>query len=403
LKILIYEHACGGGFAEGVVSPGILAEGFGMLRLCVANLKAAGHEVLVVLDEGLSRLNPPIEADFIPVFSFKDAQQAILKTCADVDAVCVIAPETGGILYELVKFIEQNGVPTLNSHSSAIQAVSDKANLYKILKANNIKTPKTIQVNAAQCSKEFIISEFSFPVVVKPVDGAGCGGLSVVNDASQVRGAVEKIDAEFDSDTFMIQEYLKGETVSVSLLCTDAKALPVSFNKQNVILSTPEGVSGYVGGAMPFDHEMMQEAVKTAKNVVSCFSGLRGYVGVDLVLTDNGPVVVDVNPRLTTSFVGLSRVVDFNFADAIVNAALENKLPLETGFSGCACFAKIETPRIDIDLLDILYGIPEVVSPPFHVQDSNVGCVLISAEGNSLEEAQRLLEETKKYILGVVM
>ena len=84
LNILVYEHACGGGFAEGAVSPGILAEGFGMLRAFVSNLKAAGHEVTVILDEGLSRLNPPIEANcVIPIFSFKEAQQAILKACAE--------------------------------------------------------------------------------------------------------------------------------------------------------------------------------------------------------------------------------------------------------------------------------------------------------------------------------
>jgi predicted ATP-grasp superfamily ATP-dependent carboligase len=407
LKILIYEHACGGGFAEGAVSPGILAEGFGMLRLCAANLKTAGHEVTVIIDEGLSRLNPPIEADFIPIFNFQDAQQTILKKCADIDAAYIIAPETDGTLYALVQLIEQNGIPTLNSNSNAIQAVSNKANLYRTIENSfdkqKVKTPKTIQVNVSQCDKATLMTEFDFPLIVKPVDGVGCSGLSVVEDDSQVSEAIEKIDAEFASETFLVQEYLKGEAVSVSLLCTDTQTLPISLNKQNIVLSTTKGASGYIGGVVPFDHDMKSDAFKTAEATVNCFSGLKGYVGVDMILTDSGPVVIDVNPRLTTSFVGLNSAMEFNIVDAIINAVLKNRLPSKTVSSErYTCFSKLETPKIDIDLLDMLYAIPEVISPPFPVPDSKNGCTLISVEGRSLEEAQRLLEETIKQLLDIM-
>jgi tyramine---L-glutamate ligase len=400
LNILVYEHACGGGFAEEAVSPGILAEGFGMLRSFVSNLKTAGHEVTVILDEGLSRLNPPIEADcVIPIFSFKEAQQAILKACANTDAAYVIAPETAGTLQSLVEFIEQNGVPLLNCRSTAIKAVSDKANLYETLKACKIKTPKTVRVNIAQYVKETIMAKFDFPVVFKPVDGVGCSGLSIVKDESQVETAIAKIDAELASESFMVQEYVKGEAVSVSLLCTGNKCMPVSLNKQNVTLSTPDEPSCYVGGCIPFDHKMKQKAFQTAENVLCCFSGLKGYVGVDLILTKKGPVVVDVNPRLTTSFIGLSRIAGFNFSDAIIKAAVRNDLPEKAPLSGYCCFSKIETPKVDLDCIDALYRVPGVVSPPFPVQDFEEGCALVSGEGNSLDEASQVLEEAKKRVL----
>ncbi len=371
-----------------------------MLRAFVSNLKTAGHDVTVILDEGLSRLNPPIEADcVIPIFSFKEAQQAILKTCANIDAAYVIAPETAGTLQALVEFIEQNGVPLLNCRSTAIRAVSDKANLYETLKANKLKTPKTVRVNVAQYVKEAITVKFDFPVVFKPVDGVGCSGLSIVKNESQVEGAIAKIDAELASETFMVQEHLEGEAVSVSLLCTGSKSMPVSLNKQNVTLSTPDKASCYVGGCVPFEHKMKQKAFQTAEKVVGCFSGLNGYVGVDLILTEKGPVVVDVNPRLTTSFIGLSRIAGFNFADAIVKASLKNELPANASLSAYACFSKIETPKSDLDSLDKLYKLSGVVSPPFPVQDCEEGCALISGEGNSLDEACLLLEEAKKRVL----
>ena len=75
------------------------------------------------------------------------------------------------------------------------------------------------------------------------------------------------------------------------------------------------------------------------------FSGLRGYVGVDLVLAEDKPFVVDVNPRLTTSYVGLSRVAGFNVAEAIVNAVVNGKLPKASELKGYAYFSKVETPE----------------------------------------------------------
>jgi tyramine---L-glutamate ligase len=400
LNILVYEHACGGGFAEGVVSPGILAEGFGMLRSVVANFKAAGHEVTVIIAAELSRFNPPIQADcIIPIFSFKEAQQAILKACVTIDAAYIIAPETGDTLHALVEFIEQNGVPTLNCRSSAIQAVSDKAALYQTLKANKVKTPKTVRVNVAEYVKESIKAKFDFPVVVKPVDGVGCSGLSIVKEEAQVEGAIKKINAELASEVFVVQEYLEGEAVSVSLLCTGNKTLAVSLNQQKVNLSTPEDTSCYVGGCVPFDHKLKQKALKAAETVVNCFPGLKGYVGVDLILTEKGPVVVDVNPRLTTSFIGLSRIAGFNFADAIANATLKGELPSKATISGYACFSKIKTHQPDVDCLQKLYKLPGVVSPPFPVPDCDSGYALVSGEGNSLDEAKLLLEEAKKRVL----
>ncbi|MCA1852170.1 MAG: ATP-grasp domain-containing protein, partial [Beggiatoa sp.] len=47
-------------------------------------------------------------------------------------------------------------------------------------------------------------------------------------------------------------------------------------------------------------------------------SGLAGYVGVDLILTPSGPIVVEVNPRLTTAYVGLVEALEINIAAAIL-------------------------------------------------------------------------------------
>ena len=53
--------------------------------------------------------------------------------------------------------------------------------------------------------------------------------------------------------------------------------------------------------------------------------GLLGYVGVDLVLGDaadgSRDYAIEINPRLTTSYVGLRALADFNIAEAMLRAA----------------------------------------------------------------------------------
>ena len=42
-------------------------------------------------------------------------------------------------------------------------------------------------------------------------------------------------------------------------------------------------------------------------------------MGIDFIMTDAGPVVLDINPRLTTSYVALSKMTESNLASRILH------------------------------------------------------------------------------------
>ena len=49
--------------------------------------------------------------------------------------------------------------------------------------------------------------------------------------------------------------------------------------------------------------------------------GLRGFVGIDLVWhEERGPVVIEVNPRVTCAYVGLSAALGRNLAAELLDA-----------------------------------------------------------------------------------
>ena len=269
MKLLVYEHLSGGGYAGQPINVSVLSEGFGMLRTLVADFKAAGHEVTVFLDARLSKLNPPIAANCtIPVFYAQESQKFLLKAAEINDAVYVIAPETGRTLQSLVQIVRQTGKLSLNCEADTIRKVADKTVLCETLKNKGLPAPETMAFNVDSGLAEVksaIKSKLSYPVVFKPPDGVSCGGLSIVKEDAQVEDAIAKVRTESAEKHFIVQEFIRGEAVSVSLLCTGGEALAISLNEQNIKLATPEADSSYEGGVVPFDHPLKHEAFKVAE------------------------------------------------------------------------------------------------------------------------------------------
>ena len=183
-----------------------------------------------------------------------------------------------------------------------------------------------------------------------------------------------------------MQEFIEGSSASVSLICADAKALPVSLNLQDITFAPPEGVSSYNGGLVPFEHPLKEEAFEAAKRVAESFGGLRGYVGVDVILAEKGVFIVEVNPRLTTSYVGLRRVADFNVADAIVDAAVKGVLPESAQPVGVSCFSKVPVSRPVIFAWQDFLRMEELISPPFPIADEEICYAMLQSYGDTTRQ-----------------
>jgi hypothetical protein len=72
-----------------------------------------------------------------------------------------------------------------------------------------------------------------------------------------------------------------------------------------------------LGGSTPIPEPFQSRARRLAEQAIACVEGLRGYVGVDLVLGDED-MAIEINPRLTTSYIGLRQLADSNLAEALL-------------------------------------------------------------------------------------
>lgn len=401
LRVLIYEHLCGGGCAGQELQPDVLCEGYAMLKALISDFKLLGCSVITFIDSRIMRFNPPLQADEIfPISSQGNLYRVFKKACLDTDAVHIMAPESEGVLRKLVERVEEFGGVPLNCKPEAIGACSNKMNVYERLKRLGIHVPETIPVNVQEDANRVrsLARELGFPVVFKPVNGVGSSGLSIVEDEGQVSMAVHKIREVSSDEFFLLQEYVRGLPASVSLISNGEKALPLTLNAQLMKLASPSLSSRYEGGIVPLAHQQREEAFQAAQATMNCFNGVRGYVGVDMILTASGPVVVEVNPRLTTSYVGLRKVLNLNPAGAIMNSALARELPKNVETSGCTFFFKVRVPPPNVKILSVLYALDEVFSPPFPV-GAGESWALVASFSDELKNARLKAYEAKRKLI----
>ena len=400
LKILVYEHISGGGYAEQPLPTEVLAEGFAMLRCIVADFRAAGHQVTTLLDCRLFKLNPPIEANYTSQVLYASEPQKILPNLAkNNDAIYIIAPETNQTLQSYIELAEKTGKTILNTPANTIAKTSDKTTLYVDLQKTGYAIPKTLILNVAHSTTQIeqaLTTHLTYPLIFKPADGAGCNGISIIENPTDIDQGVAKIKAASANPHFIAQEKIEGDSVSVSLISNGKKALALTLNKQQITLAK-QTESSYQGGSTPYEHPKAEEAKILAEHIAESL-GLQGYVGIDLILSQNTIFVIDVNTRLTVSYVGLRQIIDINIAQALINAVITKQLPQKPNLQGTVCFSKIQTIPPTSEIYRKTTKLPGIITPIFPLPNTPQSTALIIGYGTNLQEAQARLEEAKNAL-----
>ncbi len=399
MKLLVFEFFSGGGFVEGEIS-GLIGEAYAMLRYIVEDFREAGFEVYTTLDHRIAQLVPPLRAHQVKVVSSWDLD-LFRELLGEFDAVFLIAPETDNILYSLASEVVKAGAKLLGPLPSAIELTTDKSKLLGVAKELGLKVPRhsLSKTSSSAASVEKIVQGIGYPVVFKVLDGAGSEGLSLVSEGNEIPQAIEKIRRVSNRDLFLVEEFVPGVDASVSLISNGEKAFPLSLNFQSVKIRSPNEESKYEGGYVPLRHRLKEQAFEDTKTLVENINGLQGYVGVDVKLSDDEVTILEVNPRLTTSYLGLRRVLRQNLTSMINEAIVNKTLPSKISIEGCAYFKKIYLPdlRIDEGRFRKIAQRKGVAAPPFPMGDK-IHAILVTHSKNE-KLAMLNMEKMKKDLI----
>jgi predicted ATP-grasp superfamily ATP-dependent carboligase len=260
------------------------------------------------------RLGPsPLRgARVVPISSREDETREFERLARECDATLIIAPEFNRILIERCRIVEDCGGRMLGPGSRAVELCTDKLRLAGHLRDAGINTIPTHGLDCLGTEPAF-----PYPIVIKPRDGAGSQQTYRVDNPAEFVPRSASLCEAVGERNFIVQPWIPGRPVSVALLFSrsgdEVEVLPVADQS----LSDDRQFS-YRGGIVPaagVDQERLQSTALAACRTVP---RLRGYVGVDLIVPDDlrlAPVVVEINPRLTTSYLGYRALARDNLAE----------------------------------------------------------------------------------------
>jgi hypothetical protein len=270
MKVLLAEYAT-------CHDPALAFEGAAMLETIKMSFERCGYEVVL-----------PGCGDFAAEI------ERLAPTC---DMGLVIAPDH--LLARYMQILEQH-THNLGCGFMTIALCANKMQTGKILRSHGISVPSEVTEGKR---------------VIKPVKGCGAQGVRVSDGPAG--------EGEFS------QQYIDGEHFSVSLVASrvigDACAyftgkppIVLAVNRQ-CIGQEADGAIHYLGGETPVHPAREAEIIETAKKAIIVL-GLQGYCGVDVVVADK-VYVVDVNPRITTSLVGIAACMQEEIAEILIDAS----------------------------------------------------------------------------------
>lgn len=322
LKVFVCEFITGGGLYSAPLPASLVREGQAMLNALLCDLlDTPGIEIITTRDPRLPPVTQPVTQYVLD--SEQDVQR-LWQYCIDMsDAVWAVAPESGGTLEALAAMA---GPKWLGCTPEAIRIAASKRATAALLAVRGIAAVPTYGATEWQADR-------GGKWVAKPDDGVGCGDIRIFDDASELNSWL----ADGRMGSHVVQPWLSGEAASISMLCRSGEARLLSCNRQ--LIEVVDDTIRYRGSILNDMSVYWDAFAAMAARVAAALPGLAGYVGVDVMVHDGRLTVLEINPRLTTSYVGLRRAIGLNPAELVLDLHYNGQF--------------VETERLQRDVVEV--------------------------------------------------
>ncbi len=306
-KIFVCEFITGGGLCAEPLPESLAKEGTAMRDALLRDLSSLPYEIVTTID---ARLTPPEHCLSQKVRADDDIWQIWQTQIKQADAVFLIAPETDGVLHYLTQMASLQTKLVLGCGLDSILTTSDKMATYLALKLAGIKTINTF--TAAYWTQHEALNEQA-TWVAKPNDGAGCEAVMCFDNAENL---MHWLAQNKKQNAYIVQPFQAGTSASIACVMHQGKAQVLSCNTQIINIENHTlSFKGVIVNGMR-DHWQAFESV--ANQIAAAFPSLAGYVGIDVIVHEGKVFVVEINPRLTTSYGGLRNAIGQNPAELII-------------------------------------------------------------------------------------
>lgn len=350
-RILVAEFLLANSDALRCAAPSMLEEAEAMLRAVVADFaRLPDVDVSVMLSaEAAPRFSESaifhaangrysvvirpgeLQADTLPKILHDQSRHGTFN------AVLLIAPECDGILVSLLKAVAESAelpMLSLNLEWRLAGIFADKRTTDVWLRQHAIATipTRTIDDTAANLlrgplpqssGRQEVLdrhrSNMDHLAVLKPRDGAGADCVRVVHLSHlQFQGLPQQCS---ENDRWILQPFMPGVACSVGFIGGGEHGPSIILPPARQHIALTDGEVSYRGGQVPCQSAIASRITPVAEKIAAALGSFSGYVGADLLVDLSVPEdsegsvrVVEVNPRLCTSYAGYQALAEDNLA-----------------------------------------------------------------------------------------
>lgn len=273
-------------------------------------------------------------ADKKLVCSTRNAEET-LETVLDysknnrIDGVMTVANDVPYTVALVAKNLKLLGIAT-----DSAKIVSNKASMKERFIENNIPTPK---YQVLKTKDEFLkkIQTMKFPLILKPSDGRGSRGVLYLDSSTDLSWAWNNSLKNSENKILLLEEYIYGDQLSVEGIFLDGQYHSIAFadrDYSNLQVTKPYIVEN--GGVIPskYDGKILDEISQVVENAAHSLEINYGTVKADIVLSKNGPMIIEIAARLSGNYLATHHIpmaYGIDFVSAAINLTLGIKIKEE--------------------------------------------------------------------------
>lgn len=286
----------------------VIVDGYGPAKYFSKYFKQYGYECIHVQStiEPLPALSIFNKDDYLTnIIHDGDLQKTI-------DTLTIYAAQNHKIIYCVIPGIEP-GVILADQLSESLQLITngteksksrrDKFLMTEELTKQGIPTVKYYKSNNLHHILLWVQLNRSWPVVLKPLDSAGTNGVFVCQNFAEIETAFNKIYKKVNNmglvnDEVLVQSFLAGKEYIVN---------SVSFEGEHYISDIWYGKKAYIPGhgfiydreeLLPYSGKVQNQIIPYIKRVLSALSINYGPAHSEIMLTENGPILIETGARI---------------------------------------------------------------------------------------------------------
>lgn len=189
---------------------------------------------------------------------------------------------------------------------------TDKAEMIRVFEHKGVPHPWYYVVNSTL--SEEIRKQLSYPCICKPTDNSASRGVIVIESAEQLEEALRYSSENGRSGAVIIEELLVGAEISVEVFVVNGKISVLAITDK-LTTGSPHFVE--MGHSQPsrFTGSIKERILDTTVAAIKAVGIENGPAHVEIMVTDRGPVLIELGARLggdfiTTDLVPLSTGID---------------------------------------------------------------------------------------------